>query len=226
MQQQFAQAGPEPLAEGEALDGCGDRGFLLLGGEVDREQIGREVDCSVLGVGDDVDRGFVVADESAQSVRQRLCRVFVVEWDRPGRRGDHGGVASGRLRHGPSDVCGVTQGGGHEDELGLRHLEQRHLPGPPAGGVGDIVEFVHDDHSGVEHSAFAQRLVGQNLCRGADDGSICVDRGVAGDHSDVLRAEGVDEGEELLTHERLERGRVVGPDPSGEGLVEGEERDE
>ena len=225
VQQQFAQAGPEPLAEGEALDGCGDRGFLLLGGEVDREQIGREVDCSVLGVGDDVDRGFVVADESAQSVRERLRRVFVVEWDGPGRGGDHGGAASGRLRHGRPDVGRVAQGGGHENELGLRHLEEGHLPGPAPGGIGDIVELVHDDHSGVEHSALTQRLIGQDLCRGADDGSVGVDRGVAGDHADVLGAEGVDEGEELLAHKGLERGRVVGPDPPGEGLVEREESD-
>jgi len=193
VEEQFAQALSEPLAEGEALDGCGDSGLLLLRGQIDRQEIRGQIDRAVLRVGDDVDRGLVVADESAQGVRERIGGVFVFERDRPGRRGDHGRITSGRVLHGPADVAGVAEGRGHEHELRLRHLEQRHLPGPSSCGVGDIVEFVHDDHSRIERPALAQGLVGQDLRGGADDGSFAVDRRVAGDHADVLGPEGLDE---------------------------------
>ena len=85
------------------------------------------------------------------------------------------------------------------------------------------MEFVHDDHARVEHPAFAQRLVGEDLCRCADDRGIAVDGRVPGDHADVLGSESGDEREELLTHQGLERSGVVGADPSGVRLVEGEE---
>ena len=41
----------------------------------------------------------------------------------------------------------VAQRGRHQDELRLRQLEQRHLPGPAPVGVGVEVELVHHDLS-------------------------------------------------------------------------------
>lgn len=67
------------------------------------------------------------------------------------------------------------------------------------------MELVHDDHADVEEPALAQGLVGEDLRGRADDRGVPVDGRVAGDHADVLRTEGVDEGEELLADERLER---------------------
>ena len=56
----------------------------------------------------------------------------------------------------------------------------------------------------------AQRDVGQHLGGAADDRRVRVDRGVAGEHADVLGAEDVAQGEELLADQRLDRRGVEG----------------
>ncbi len=226
VEEEAAQRLTEALGEGEPLDLLGDARLLVLRREVDREQSGGEFDGPVLGVGDDVDGGLVMADEGPRRIGERFRRVFEVERHGAGRRGDHRGIAPGRVRHRPPDLGGVAEGRGHEDELCLRQFEERDLPGPASGGVGEVVELVHDDHADVEDAAFARRLVREDLRGRADDRGVAVDGRVPGDHADVLGSEGVDEGEELLAHERLERGGVVGPDAAGERGVEREEGDE
>lgn len=54
----------------------------------------------------------------------------------------------------------------------------------------------------------AQRDVGQHLGRAGDDRRFAVDRGVAGQHADVGRAENLAEGEELFADQCLDRGGV------------------
>ena len=86
----------------------------------------------------------------------------------------------------------------------------------PAVGVGVEVELVHDDLPDVGERAGAQRDVGQDLRGAADDGCAGVHRRVAGHHPDPLGAERLDEGEELLAHQRLQRGGVEGAGPGGQ----------
>ena len=77
--------------------------------------------------------------------------------------------------------------------------EQRHLPGPAAVGVGKVVELVHGDATHIGIFALAQRVVGKDLGRAADDGRLGVDMRVAGDHADVIAAEHLHQVKELLT---------------------------
>ena len=91
------------------------------------------------------------------------------------------------------------------------------------------MELVHDDvvHEGVR--AVAEGDVGEDLGGAADDRGVVVDGGVAGDHTDVFRAEDVaeGEGEEFFVGERLDRNGVVGAAALAEGLElegEGDER--
>ena len=97
----------------------------------------------------------------------------------------------------------------HQHELRARQQQQRHLPRPAAVGVAVEVELVHHDLVDVGVRALAQREVREDLGGAADDRRVGVDRRVARDHADVLGAEDVDEREELLAHERLDRRRVV-----------------
>ena len=94
--------------------------------------------------------------------------------------------------------------------LGRGEFEKRYLPRPAALGIAVEVELVGDEDADVGVLALAQRHVRDDFRRRADDGRRCVDRCVAGDHSDIVRSEGRDEFEELLRDERFERGRVIG----------------
>ena len=76
--------------------------------------------------------------------------------------------------------------------------EQRHLPGPAAVGVGKVVELVHGDAANVGIFALAQRVVGKDLGRAADNGRLGVDMRVAGDHTDVIAAEHLHQVKKLL----------------------------
>ena len=99
----------------------------------------------------------------------------------------------------------VAQRRRHQQELRLGQLDQRHLPRPAAVRVGVEVELVHHDQADVGAGAFAQRHVGEDLGGRGDDRRIGVDRGVTGDHADVVGAEDLAEVEELLADERLDR---------------------
>ena len=66
---------------------------------------------------------------------------------------------------------------------------QRHLPRPAAIAVGVVVELVHHHVGRVEVFTFAQRQVGEHLCRAADHRAIRVDAGIAGQHADVFGPE-------------------------------------
>ena len=124
---------------------------------------------------------------------------------------DHRGLPArtpGQVVDEPGDVAERRR---HQQELRLRQLEQRHLPGPAPVGLGVEVELVHHHLADVGRRALAQRDVGQHLGGAADDRRPGVDRGVAGQHADVLGAEDVAQGEELLRDQRLDRRGVEGP---------------
>ena len=108
-----------------------------------------------------------------------------------------------------AQVGDVAERGAHQQELRLGEHQDRHLPRPAALRVGVEVELVHHDLADVGVLAFAQGDVREDLGGAGDDRRAAVDRRVAGEHADVLGAEDRAQGEELLAHERLDRGRVV-----------------
>ena len=135
----------------------------------------------------------------------RRTGVVVVQRHRAVAGGDDGGRPAGTPGEVVAEPGDVAQGRRHEQELRPGQLEQRHLPGPAAVRVGVVVELVHHDEPEVGVRALAQRLVGDDLGGRGDDRRARVHRRVAGEHADVLRAEGRAQREELLRHERLDR---------------------
>ena len=103
----------------------------------------------------------------------------------------------------------------HQQELHLRELQQRHLPGPTALRIGVVVKLVDDDQVDVCRCSLTQREVGENLLGATDHRSICVHRRVAGDHPDIVRAQCTAQREELLRHQRLNRCGVIAAGVAG-----------
>jgi hypothetical protein len=88
---------------------------------------------------------------------------------------------------------------------------RRHLPGHAAVAVGVPVELVHDHVVHVRPVSVAERDVGQDLRRAAEDGRIAIDGGIPGGQAHVLRPQLAAEGHPLLVDERLDRRGVDGP---------------
>jgi len=78
------------------------------------------------------------------------------------------------------------------------------------------VELIHDDHIGGGVRALTQRLVREDLGGAADDGGIRVDTGITGHQTDVLGAERLDQLEELLADQGLDRRGVPTALPLGQ----------
>ena len=166
----------------------------------------------------DVDRRGAVLVCQFDGTLKRVERVFVAQRDRTRRIRDDihvGGVVQiGKLIR---DGVHVAQRGTHQQELRLRQGKQWNLPRPAAFRIAEIMELVHGDQTDVGMDAFAQRLIGQDLGRAADDRRIGVDMAVARDHADVLAAEHLDQVEELLADQRLDRRGVVGAAAGAQG---------
>ena len=109
------------------------------------------------------------------------------------------------------DDGGVPEGCRHQQEHGVRQGDQRDLPRDAALAIVVEVEFVLDDVGGGGLFSPPQAHVRQHLRGAADDGRVRVDAGVAGEHSDVRRAEIVAQVEELLAGQRLDGRRVERP---------------
>ena len=100
------------------------------------------------------------------------------------------------------------------------------MPGPAPVRVAVEVELVHHDLVDCRSGAAAQRHVGDDLGGGAHDGSRRIDRGVAGQHADVLGSEVTAQGEELLRNEGLHRCGVERAHPGGKSCDVGAEGDQ
>ena len=146
----------------------------------------------------------------------RRHRPLVAQRHRPGGAGDRRRLPSRTPLQVLDEPGDVTERRGHQQELRLRQLEQRHLPRPAAVGLGVEVELVHHHLADVGVGTLAQRDVGQHLGGAADDRRLRVDRRVTGQHADVLRPEDRDQREELLRDQRLDRRGVEGALPAGQ----------
>ena len=207
--QGFAESG----GEAEARDHFRDALLFLLAAHVDAHQGLRALDRLGLAEVHDVHRSLMGIEQFFDGFVHRGLHVVVVQRDRPFGGGYGDRIPPGALGEFLFETAHIAQRGAHQQELGLRQFEQRNLPGPTALRIGEVVELVH--HHGAHRSgrAFAQGDIGQDLRSAADDRRLRVDRGIAGDHAHVLRTEDLDQGEELLRDQGLDRRGVVAAFP-------------
>ena len=71
------------------------------------------------------------------------------------------------------------------------------------------MELVHGHAAHIGVLTLAQRIVGKDFGRAADDGRLGVDVRIAGDHADVVAAEHLYKVEKLLADQGLDGGRVI-----------------
>ncbi|MPM30961.1 hypothetical protein SDC9_77514 [bioreactor metagenome] len=213
---QLRQGPPEAGMEAEGADLRRDPVLLLTRGELGRQQCLGGLQRRLLGEVDDVRRRLVGGDELLEQLVHRVERPGVRQRDRAFGVVHHGGRPAGALGEVALEEGDVTQGRRHQQELRLRQAEQRHLPGPAAVGLGVVVELVHHHLGDVGPPALAQGDVGEHLGGAGDDRGVGVDRGVAGEHADVLGTEDLAQREEFLRDQRLDRGGVEADPVLGE----------
>ena len=211
--------------EARALAGLFHGVALLLGGHAEARERLRGVERRVLGEVHDVDGGVAVAQGQLDGGLERGVHVLVGEGHRALGLGDLVDRAAGLAPERRADSARVAQGGAHEQKLRVGQGQERHLPGPAAVGLAKEVELVHGDGGHVARGPLAQGLVGEDLLRAADDGSVCVDVGVSGDHAHVVAAEDLHQVKELLGDEGLDGSGVVGAPVLADGHVGEAERD-
>ena len=145
-------------------------------------------------------------------------RTIVAVYVRHGAAGGAGELLLDRRR--------VAERRRHQQERRPLQQQQRDLPRGAAGRVRVEVELIHHDVRGVGGLTLAQRHVGEDLGRAADDRRRPVDAGIAGEHAHVLRAQLLAQREELLAGERLQRRRVERSAPLAQRLPVQRQRDQ
>ena len=189
---------PETLRKRHTRQLRGDR--LLLLGRNERGTIERLCgsDRVTLGEMHDVDGPAALTQQPLDRVGQAVHDVLELEGHGALCVVDEGDVAPGAFLPRAFETCRVAQRRAHRDHLRGPQLQERHLPCPAALTVPVEVELVHDDHVRVQRRPLAQRLIGQDLSRAADDGRVGVQGHIAGHHADVVRAEQGHEIKEFL----------------------------
>ena len=168
----------------------------------------------------------MVGNEFFDHLVRSLHFIAEVEWYGPFDTGDELSVAAGAPCEIFSECVDVAEGCRHEQELGVGHHEQWHLPRPPAVGFCVVMELVHHDLCDAAHFAVAQGKVCENLGGAADNRRVGVNGAVTRHHADTVCSEGIDEFEKLFTHERFDGCGVHGASTLGECNKVCAERDE
>ena len=189
------------------------------------ERLG-SLDRRLLSEMDGINRAQPFGYELGQGVMDESPGIAVVERHGTLGRGHDGGRAPGAPLEIGDETGDVPQRGRHQHELGAAHLDERHLPGPPAVGVGIKMELVHDDLVDGGGLTKTQGDVGQDLGRAADHRRPGVDGGVAREHADVVHPELGAKLEELLRHQSLDGGGVPRSFGAGQGGQMGTQGDE
>ena len=140
---------PEARAEAEAADAGRDRVALLARRDLDRHEALRPLEGRRLREVHDVDGGAVLLEQLLDGLVERGDGIRELERHGTLRAGDDGGDATRATGEVVAEHRDVTEGRRHEHELRLGQLEDRHLPRPPAVGLGVEVELVHDDEADV-----------------------------------------------------------------------------
>ena len=165
---------------------------------------------------DHVDGDPVRLDQPLHGPRQRLLRVGVLQRHRPLAGGDGHRLPARAPRELLLEERHVAERRRHQQEAGLRQGQERRLPGHPAVPVGVPVELVHHHVVHRRLLPLAQRHVGQDLRRAAQQRGVAVDGGVARRQPHVLRAELPAQGHPLLVDQRLDGTGVDRAPPAGE----------
>ena len=207
---QLIQRLTEARSEAELSNQLRDAFLIFLRGNSHREQRVRLLQRRLLREVHNVDRSLLGLHELLHRLLNRGGGV--VEVQRNGALGMSHQVAltTGQRRHLLLEASRIAQGCAHQQELRLRKLQQGKLPRPAALRVGVEVELVHDDLAEVRILALTQGNVSENFRGAADNRRLRVDGGVAGNHAHVLGTKNIDQVKELLRHQRLNGGGVVG----------------
>ena len=156
-------------------------------------------------------------DRSLLGLHELLHRLLnrgggVVEMQRNGtlRMRHQVTLTTGQRRHLLLEASRIAQGRAHQQELRLRKLQQGKLPRPATLRVGVEMELIHNDLAEVRILTLAQGNIGENFRGAADNRRLRINGGVAGNHAHVLGTKNIDQVKELLRHQRLNGGGVVG----------------
>ena len=150
---------PNAVVKRVPLHRLGDGFTLLPAGDSGGGERLRGGQRRILGEVDDIDRRLVPVEQQFDGVFERFVGVFVGQRDRPGRVGDDVDVGVGHVLEFVGDGVDVAEGGAHQQELGARQGQQRHLPGPAAFRIAVVMEFVHRHAADIGVTALAQRLL-------------------------------------------------------------------
>jgi hypothetical protein len=203
--QEAIEGGPEAASDPHALQRLGQRLALGSGGDVEADEgLGPLDRRSLVGV-DDVDRGEPFGDGFLDAVGDGCRAPLVVQRGRA--------VHRRHRRHRPArafleigrDRCHVAERRRRQQELASRQLEQRDLPRPAPVGVPVVVELVQAGKPDIARRSRHQSVVGKDLGRAHEHRGPRVDRRVACRQPDLPSPEEIDEVEELLGDQRLDR---------------------
>ena len=186
------------FGESEGLQLLTQQLALILGEQLQAHQPRSTLCGGPLGEVDHIDRGLLGLGQLFERVHQGRGGVAVAQRHGANGRGDDDDVAPGPVRDLALEGGCVAQGGRHQQELRLRKLNQRHLPGPAPVRIGVEMELIHHHRTHIGGGTVAQRLIGQDLSCAADDGRLSVDRRIPGDHPHIRCAEDLHQREELL----------------------------
>ena len=196
--------------EARALARLLDSGALLLGGDTVACKRLCTVERRILREMDDVDRCLAIAQGKLDRALEGGVLVLESQGDRTlGVVDDLNRAACALLEMGGNGAS-IAERRAHEQELGLRQLEQGNLPCPTAVHICIEVELVHGDVGDVCIRALRQSAVGQDLRRAADDWGGGVDGAITRDHADEIAAKDICQGKEFLADKGLDGRRVEG----------------
>ena len=207
---QLVQRLTEARTEAEFRNQLGDAFLIFLRGDSHREQGVRLLQRRLLREVHNVDRGLLGLHELLHGLLNRGGGVVEVQGDGALGMSHQVTLTTGQRRHLLLEASRIAQSRAHQQELRLRKLQQGKLPRPAALRVRVEMELVHNDLAEVRILALAQGNIGENLRGATDNGRLRINGGVAGNHAHVLGTKNIDQVKELLRHQRLNGGGVVG----------------
>ena len=184
--------------------------LIFLRGNSHRQQRIRLLQCRLLREVHNVDRSLLGLHELLHRLLNRGGGVVEMQRNGTLRMRHQVTLTTGQRRHLLLEASRIAQGRAHQQELRLRKLQQGKLPRPAALRVGVEMELVHNDLAEVRILTLAQGNIGENFRGAADNGRLRINGGVAGNHAHVLGTKNIDQVKELLRHQRLNGGGVVG----------------
>ena len=207
---QLIQCLTEARTETELSNQLGNAFLIFLRSNSHRQQRIRLLQCRLLREVHNVDRSLLGLHELLHGFLNRGGGVVEVQGDGALGMSHQVALATGQRRHFLLEAGRVAQGRAHQQELRLRKLQQGKLPRPAALRVRVEVELVHDDLAQVRILTLAQGNIGENFRGAADNRRLRINSGVPGNHAHVLGTKNIDQVKELLRHQRLNGGGVVG----------------